>query len=250
MRNNKIIIGVVGATRNLDQLQDGGREISNVAQEIGREITKHQHVILTGGLPSDKIPSPVKSSATFGAKMLGTRLNPARIISVLPKQSILNIKYKPEENSNIKHLIIETPYSDERNFINGCLPDVMIAVHGGAGTLSEIAFAHSLDVPIVLVQMKSIDTLHSLKQSIQIPANKFKFLQILENTHKEFPLFVIDQINSDIHEFLNNGLYKTAESAEEAVNMALNITINRPNKLPFDNGVNDKFEMALDDLTQ
>jgi uncharacterized protein (TIGR00725 family) len=99
-------------------------ELYNAAEDIGREVAARQAVLLTGGLT--------------GAMEAAGGLT----VGVLPGCS------SQEANPYID-LPIVTGLSEARNLIIVRTADVLIAVGGGPGTLSEIAFALKFKKPVV-----------------------------------------------------------------------------------------------------
>lgn len=242
MRNGKSIIGVMGTTSGMQNMANvNANKISLLAYEVGKAITEEQHILLTGGKPSSKKPepehyiNPIKDAAMDGAKYESSESKPARLISVLRKQGKYDIG--GEAKDNIKHLIINTNFGDQRNFINGWVPDVTIAVHGGGGTLSELAFAHAAGVPIVFLQVDGVlDTLSELKKVTSDSKEREKFDTILNKTHENFPFFNIQGIAQQIVQHLNSPRY-LAGSSQEAVEKAIECARSRVmysfNSLPY-----------------
>ena len=161
MINSRYVVGVVGATRDIQRLDPAGA-ITKIARAVGVELTRQQQILLTGGIPSASIPSPVKSAAMEGACNAGTASKPARLVSVLPKPARSRIEYS--DHVTVRHLVINSDMGDARNVINGYIPDVAIGIHGGAGTLSELAVARMLGTPVVLLAISGVvDTAEVLK---------------------------------------------------------------------------------------
>src|ERR1051325_2202163 len=219
MRNNKLIIGVLGPTRNIRNIDPRGT-ITKLAQQVGQEITKKGQVILTGGESNSSIPSAIKSAAMEGARIAGSQSQPARLISVL-RAGIFNLVY--HSTPACSSLIINTALGDERNFINGYVPDAVIAIHGGAGTLSEITFANAVGTPIVFLQMDGIvDTLAALRQApVNGSGNAASLTDILELTRKQFPFFDIDKVSEETLRLINGSPSNISDSPQSAVEMAM-----------------------------
>ncbi len=109
------IIGVIGSAQC-------DREIYNVAREVGREIARQGCLLICGGLTG------VMEAASCGAKEAG-----GTTIGILPGSS------KETANPYIDIPIV-TNLGFARNAIIALTADALIAVSGGYGTISEVAF--------------------------------------------------------------------------------------------------------------
>jgi uncharacterized protein (TIGR00725 family) len=118
------IIGVIGGS-------EVSPELYSAAELIGREIGTRRAVLITGGL------SGVMEAAAKGAKEAG-----GLTIGVLPG-------FSPADANPYIDLPIVTGLSEVRNIIVVRTAAVLIAVGGGYGTLSEIAFALRLHKPVI-----------------------------------------------------------------------------------------------------
>jgi hypothetical protein len=119
-----MIVAVIGAgTCN--------KEISDIAEEVGRLIARKGAILVTGGLGG------VMEAASRGAKEAG-----GITVGILPGFS------KDEANQYVQ-IPITTGLSHARNIIVVRSADAVIAVAGEYGTLSEIAIALKLGKPVV-----------------------------------------------------------------------------------------------------
>lgn len=252
MRNLRLIIGVVGASRNMDQKpRKVQKALLRLALEIGQEITVRQHILLTGGEP-DSDRELVRDYAMNGAKYIGSVSKPGRIISVLRNKEGFNVDVKKVFKPSCRHLIIQTDLSDERNFIDGQVPDVLIAVGGGKGTLSEISCALLFDTPIVFTQQVSVNTLNDLKM-----VSRDELKEILDTVHEAFPQFNSEELTAKALAYIraSTGLH-TAERAGDAVGKAIDVAGKRDspntNMLPsyrgFTNEHIEKYQKYSDKL--
>ena len=119
------IIGVMG----------GGvcdEDVAAQAARIGTLIAERGWVLLTGGRDAG-----VMSAASRGAKDAG-----GLVVGVLPDTHV-------DGASSHVDIPILTGMGDARNAINVLSSRVVVALFGGAGTLSEIALALSADRPVV-----------------------------------------------------------------------------------------------------
>ena len=110
------IIGVIGAGR-------ADAQLAAVAEEVGRLIALRGALMICGGLGG------VMEAAAKGAKAAG-----GLTIGILPGDST-------ENASPYIDVPIATGFSEGRNIIIVKTADLIIAVGGEYGTLSEIAFA-------------------------------------------------------------------------------------------------------------
>ena len=121
------VIGVVGAGTCPP-------ELSEVAAEVGREIARKGAVLVCGGLEG------VMSDAARGAKEIG-----GVTVGILPGASTADA-------NEFIDLPIATNMGQARNAIIVHTADVLIAVGGGYGTLSEIALALKIGKGVVVLQ--------------------------------------------------------------------------------------------------
>lgn len=123
------IIGVIGG-RTLDE------KIKEKAYKVGFEIAKRGYVLITGGLTG------VMEEASRGAKDAG-----GLVIGILPD-------VRKEDANPYVDIPIVTGINEMRNIIIVRTADVLIAVNGGTGTLTEIAFAIHLGKKVFGVDCK------------------------------------------------------------------------------------------------
>lgn len=120
----KRIIGVIGASVcSLDE--------EKIAEKVGEEIAKGRNILICGGMGG------VMEAACRGAKKFE-----GITIGILPGTS----KYEVNKYVDIP---VVTGLSEARNIIIARTSDALIAIGGEYGTLSEIAFALKLKVPVV-----------------------------------------------------------------------------------------------------
>jgi uncharacterized protein (TIGR00725 family) len=117
-------VGVIGASQLPIALY-------HAAELIGHAVASRQAVLVTGGLTG------AMEAAAKGAKAAG-----GLTIGILPGGS-------PQDANPYIDLPIVTGLSEARNLIIVRTAEVLIAVGGGAGTLSEIAFALKLHKPVI-----------------------------------------------------------------------------------------------------
>jgi len=120
------------------------REIAEIAYQVGKRIAQKKHILICGGLGG------VMEAACRGAKDGG-----GLTIGVLPG------KEKNEANRFIDIPIV-TAMSHARNAIITRTADVLIAVDGKYGTLSEIGLALAIDKKVVGINTWDIEGIVSV----------------------------------------------------------------------------------------
>lgn len=124
----RTVIGVMGSGRPLLP------EAAATARQIGSLIAAEGWVLLTGGRASG-----VMDACSRGAKDAG-----GLVVGVLPDTDTLRA-------SSAIDIAIRTGLGDARNVVNVLSSDVVIALPGGAGTLSEVALALLACKPVIVV---------------------------------------------------------------------------------------------------
>jgi uncharacterized protein (TIGR00725 family) len=123
----RTVIGVMGGAVADEAVLENARE-------TGRLIAEEGWVLLTGGRDAG-----VMAAASQGASDAG-----GLVIGVLPGDST-------EGTAPHVDVAIPTGMGDARNAINVLASQVVIALPGGAGTVSEIALALKSGRPVVLL---------------------------------------------------------------------------------------------------
>lgn len=108
-----------------------------LARELGEAIAGRGWVLLNGG----------RDCGVMAASAAGARTGGGLVVGVLPDEDTADAS--PDLD-----IAIRTGMGDARNVVNVLSSDVVIALAGGAGTLSEIAHAVKLGRPVVLLGMK------------------------------------------------------------------------------------------------
>ncbi|MFQ6092638.1 MAG: TIGR00725 family protein [bacterium] len=125
-------IGVIGAG-------ECPEEIGRMAEEVGRHIALRGAVLICGGLGG------VMEAAARGAKQAG-----GTTVGILPGPNA------QEANPHIDIPVV-TGMGEARNLMIVRTAEVVIAIAGGPGTLSEIAFCLKLGVPVVGIETWEVD---------------------------------------------------------------------------------------------
>jgi len=131
-------------------------EHSKVAYEIGSEVAKKGHVLVTGGLGG------VMKSASHGAH----------------DSNGLTVGIIPQDDASMANefcdIVIPTGMGLTRDFINALTADGIIIIGGGSGTLSEICAAYMHKKPMVAIRnmggvtAQYIDNYMDHRQNIKI----------------------------------------------------------------------------------
>jgi uncharacterized protein (TIGR00725 family) len=148
-------IGVIGAG------QVNAKE-QQIAEQIGAEIARRGHILVCGGL-----------GGVMEAAAKGTKNHGGLTVGILPGES------KKDANQYIDVKIVSA-MSHARNAIIARSADALIAVGGGAGTLSEIALGLKMGRPVVLVE-GALPEYYPPSQSIMIAKNPGEALDISEH---------------------------------------------------------------------
>jgi uncharacterized protein (TIGR00725 family) len=106
-----------------------------LAEEMGRLLVDAGHRVITGGLDG------VMAAAARGAKG-SRRAGGSDTIGVLPSLDA-------SEANPWVDIVVPTGMNFARNVVLVAMSDALIAIGGGAGTLSEIALAWQHRIPIV-----------------------------------------------------------------------------------------------------
>lgn len=126
MMTRPVRIGVIGAGRSIPRWDAW-------ATEVGRGIAKNGAILVCGGL------SGVMAAAARGAREAG-----GTTLGILPGQNA------EDANPDIT-IPIPTGLGEGRNLLVVQSSDALIAIGGGAGTLSEIGFSLKLRKPLILL---------------------------------------------------------------------------------------------------
>jgi uncharacterized protein (TIGR00725 family) len=136
VRGKPKIVGIMGSHR------DNSPSV-NDARLLGEAIAQRGHILLTGGGPG------VMKAASEGAHDAG-----GLVIGILPTERKRPLPGYPNEFVDIP---IYTGMYDARNIINAKTPQVIIALGGGTGTLSEMAIAVKSGTPIIALNAPTME---------------------------------------------------------------------------------------------
>ena len=145
------IIAVVEAGKCSKKLRD-------MAAEIGKYVAEHGGVIVCGGMEG------VMRGAARGAKEAG-----GTTIGILPTTN------KDDANEFIDY-VIPTGFGEARNILVVRTADVVIALPGKYGTLSEMAFALKAKKPLISVSAWKLgDEIHQVDEPIEAAKMAMEF---------------------------------------------------------------------------
>jgi uncharacterized protein (TIGR00725 family) len=133
------IIGVIGASR-------ADEELTRLAEELGREIASRGAAVVCGGM-----------TGVMEAVCKGARSKGGLTIGIIPSDD------KNDANKYVQIPIV-TGMGVGRNVMLVKTADVVIAVGGEFGTLSEIA--HALNIGKTVISLRSWDLEKATKRAI------------------------------------------------------------------------------------
>ena len=131
-KGEKLLVVIIGSAKPT-------KELEILAEQVGRLLAQKNTAIICGGLTG------VMEASCRGAKTAG-----GLTIGILPGIS------SAEANPYID-IAIPTGISEARNLIIIRSSHALIAIGGGYGTLSEIAFALKLNVPVIGLKTWNLD---------------------------------------------------------------------------------------------
>ena len=146
MNRQKLLIGVIGG-------HSCSRKTAKLAQELGREIAKLGAILVCGGLGG------IMQAVAKGAKQNG-----GATVGILPGDD------KKEANPFID-VPIATGLGYTRNTLVTTAADIIIALEGRYGTLSEIGFALNAKKPVIGLgswDIEGVIKALSVKKAIEI----------------------------------------------------------------------------------
>jgi hypothetical protein len=121
---SKKIIGVIG-----------GRtckvEVEQIAHKLGRKLAKVAEILVSGGL-----------SGTMKAVCQGFKASGGLTIGILPG-------YEKKDANKYVDIVIPTGLGLARNVLVVKSADIVVALPGEAGTLSEIAYCLQFGIPVI-----------------------------------------------------------------------------------------------------
>lgn len=132
----KLQIGVMGSAADLKY----SKETEKIAEEIGELIAKSGNITVYG---AEKDYDSLSTAAARGAK----RFNGITVGVTYGKHKDI---YDSDNTDVIVVTGLERGGGREFVLINTC--DAVISISGGSGTLTELAIAYQLDIPMIAVK--------------------------------------------------------------------------------------------------
>lgn len=127
-RARRPVVGVMGGNHVPDHALQAARE-------LGRAVAQADWVLLTGG----------GQDGIMGAVAAGARERGGTVIGIRPTA------VRDDQESPDLDLVVRTGMGQARNVVNVLSSDVVVALAGGPGTLSEVALACKHGKPTVLL---------------------------------------------------------------------------------------------------
>jgi hypothetical protein len=120
----KKVISVIGG-------HDCSKEVEQIAQNLGKKLAKVVDILISGGL-----------SGIMKAVCQGFQAGGGLTIGIIPS-------YNKKDANPFVDIVIPTGLGLARNVLVVKAADVVVALPGGAGTLSEIAYALQFGIPVI-----------------------------------------------------------------------------------------------------
>ncbi len=143
----KKIVGVIGGAQ-------ADREILEIARNLGREIAKNGYILVSGGLGG------VMRAACMGAIEAG-----GITVGILPGND------RGSANPYVTIPVV-TAMSHARNAIIVRTADILVAIDGRYGTLSEIALAKAVGKRVIGLftweEVPGVEMVESVEEAIQV----------------------------------------------------------------------------------
>jgi uncharacterized protein (TIGR00725 family) len=126
----KKIVGVIGG-------HSSTKEVEQIAHNLGKKLSKVVDILVCGGL-----------SGVMRAVCKGFNSNKSLTIGIIPS-------YDKNDANEFVDIVIPTGIGLARNLLVVKTADVVVALPGEAGTLSEIAYCLQFKIPVI--SLKSWD---------------------------------------------------------------------------------------------
>ncbi len=124
INTRKKVVGVIGG-------RQCSCEVEQLAQNLGKKLAEVVEVLVSGGL-----------SGTMNAVCSGFKAAGGLTIGIIPS-------YDKNEANEFVDIVIPTGLGLARNILVVKTADVVVALPGEAGTLSEIAYCLQFGIPVI-----------------------------------------------------------------------------------------------------
>ncbi len=111
--------------------RDCNKQVEHLAHNLGENLAKVADVLVSGGL-----------SGTMKAVCQGFKAGNGLTIGIIPG-------YNKEDANKYVDIVIPTGLGLARNVLVVKSADIVVALPGGAGTLSEIAYCLQFGIPVI-----------------------------------------------------------------------------------------------------
>ena len=123
----KMVVSVIGG-------HSCSNEVEQLSQNLGKSLTKVVDILICGGL-----------SGTMKAICKGFKAGGGLTIGIIPS-------YNKNDANEYVDIVIPTGLGLARNVLVVKSADIIVALPGEAGTLSEIAYALQFNIPVISLQ--------------------------------------------------------------------------------------------------
>jgi len=134
----KKVVGVIGG-------HSCTKEVEEIAQELGKKLAKVVEILVCGGL-----------GGTMKAVCQGFKTASGVTIGIIPS-------YDKNDANKYVDIVIPTGLGLARNVVVVKSADVVVALPGEAGTLSEIAYCLQFGIPVISLGLWDIKGVIKLK---------------------------------------------------------------------------------------
>jgi len=132
MAMSKKVVSVIGG-------RQCAKEVEQIAHELGKKLAKVVGILVSGGL-----------TGTMRAACSGFKAGGGLTVGILPG-------YDKQDANEFVDIVIPTGIGLARNVLVVKSADVVVALPGEAGTLSEIAYCLQLDIPVISLNSWDIE---------------------------------------------------------------------------------------------
>ena len=127
------------------------KEVEQLAHNLGKELAKVVDILISGGL-----------SGTMKAVCLGFKASGGLTIGIIPS-------YDKNDANEFVDIVIPTGLGFARNILVVKSADVVVALPGEEGTLSELAYALQFGIPVICLKswdMPGVIKVDSVEEAI------------------------------------------------------------------------------------
>ena len=128
------------------------KEVEQIAQELGKKLAKVADILVSGGL-----------SGTMKAVCQGFKAGGGLTIGIIPS-------YDKNDANNFVDIAIPTGLGLARNVLVVKSADVVVALPGEAGTLSEMAYGLQFGIPVISLNswdIKGVIKVSTVEEAIE-----------------------------------------------------------------------------------